>query len=75
MRATYRRLPWRSCSRGKGIAPLVNYTLSMVGGAHGGILDNSSSNPWNKSFHGDQEIVAVITQPLLNTNLIFGEIP
>lgn len=40
---------------GKGIAESVNYTLNMVGGAHGGPVDNSS---WNKSFHGDQEIVA-----------------
>ena len=40
---------------GKGIAESVNYTLSMVGGAHGGPVDNTS---WNKSFHGDQEIVA-----------------
>jgi hypothetical protein len=41
--------------RGKGIAESVNYTLNMVGGSHGGPVDNTS---WNKSFHGDQEIVA-----------------
>ena len=38
-----------------GIKELVNYTLNMVGGGSGGLIDNSSSA---KSFHGDQEIVA-----------------
>ena len=50
---------WNDCFvRGKGIAPLVNYTLNMVGGSHGGPIANSTDGSWNKSFHGDQEIVA-----------------
>ena len=45
---------WNDCFvHGKGVAESVNYTLNMVGGTHGGAVDNSS---WNKSFHGDQEV-------------------
>ena len=31
---------------------IVNYTLNMVGGTHGGPL--SGPNDWNTSFHGSQ---------------------
>ena len=42
---------------GYEISTLVNYTLNMVGGSHGGPLGNSTT-AWNSSFHGNQEIVA-----------------
>ena len=42
----------------QGIKDIVNYTLNMVGGSHGGPINQSDSGSWNKSFHGDQEIVA-----------------
>jgi hypothetical protein len=40
---------------GTGIKEIVNYTLNMVGGTSGGLIDSSSDD---KSFHGNQEIVA-----------------
>ena len=40
---------------GRGIAPIVNFTLNMVGGTSGGLINNSSDT---KSFHGSQEITA-----------------
>eukprot|EP00937_MAST-01D_sp_MAST-1D-sp2_P004804 g4804.t1 len=45
----------RCFQNGHGIAEVVNYTLNMVGGAGGGLIDNTTDS---KSFHGDQEIVA-----------------
>jgi len=45
----------RCFTNGHGIADAVNYTLNMVGGTSGGLIDNTTDN---KSFHGDQEIVA-----------------
>lgn len=45
-----------SClTNGHGVKDLVNYTLNMVGGAKGGLIDNTTDG---KSFHGAQEIVA-----------------
>eukprot|EP00729_Bicosta_minor_P009196 gene9195-22357_t len=41
--------------KGTGIKEIVNYTLNMVGGTHGGPVTNTT---WNSSFHGNQEIVA-----------------
>ena len=47
---------WGRCfENGHGVAQVVNYTLNMVGGTSGGLIDNTSDT---KSFHGDQEIVA-----------------
>ena len=43
---------------GSGIAGVVNYTLNMVSGSHGGPISPNSTGDWNSSFHGDQEIVA-----------------
>jgi hypothetical protein len=40
---------------GRGIKSHVNYTLNMVGGTSGGLIDNTSDT---KSFHGSQEITA-----------------
>ena len=41
--------------QGHGIKEIVNYTLNMVGGTSGGLIDNTSDS---KSFHGAQEITA-----------------
>lgn len=49
--------PYLSFVHGVGVKDIVNYTLNMVGGSHGGPLEPNSSQ-WNSSFHGDQEIVA-----------------